>query len=273
MAETSKIEWSNATWNPITGCTIVSAGCQNCYAMRLAGGRLKNHSSRSGLTTETPNGPVWNGAVRFNENWLDQPTIWRTPKMIFVVAHGDLFHEKVPFEWIDRLFYVMRDERCAHHTFQVLTKRPERMKVYLTSPRPTDGRPNTIDVLNTPLPPSIWLGTSAEDQESANKRIPMLPYVHRPITWLSAEPLLGPIKLGHMVELLDWVVIGGESGPHARPMELQWAADLILECQENGVAVFMKQLSQASDPLIYKAFDASWPSELLVREYPKEGMA
>ena len=94
MASKTSIEWAEATWNPITGCTMVSAGCTNCYAMRLAGGRLKNHSSRSGLTTETPNGPVWNGAVRFNENWLDQPTIWRTPKMIFVVAHGDLFHEQ-----------------------------------------------------------------------------------------------------------------------------------------------------------------------------------
>ena len=131
MAETSKIEWTEATWNPITGCSLVSSGCQNCYAMRLAGGRLKNHSSRRGLTTETPNGPVWNGEVRFNENWLDQPTIWREPKRIFVVAHGDLFHEKVPFEWIDRVFDIMTDDKCQHHTFQVLTKRPERMKEYV----------------------------------------------------------------------------------------------------------------------------------------------
>ena len=237
---------------------MVSAGCTNCYAMRLAGGRLKNHSSRSGLTTETPNGPVWNGAVRFNENWLDQPTIWRTPKMIFVVAHGDLFHISVSDNWIDRVFNIMR--KAPQHTYQILTKRPGRMGRYLRS-------------RYLWLPRNWWFGTSAEDQESANERILMLPHEPSLITWLSAEPLLGPIKLGNMVELLDWVVIGGESGPHARPMELQWAADLILECQENGVAVFMKQLSQASDPLIYKAFDASWPSELLVREYPKEGMA
>ena len=259
-------KWTEATWNPITGCSLVSSGCKNCYAMRLAGGRLKNHSSRRGLTTETPNGPVWNGEVRFNENWLDQPTIWLEPKRIFVVAHGDLFHEKVPFEWIDRVFDVMTDDKCQRHTFQVLTKRPERMKEYVTRRRR--------------LPPNIWIGTSVEDQESAEKRIQHLIETPAHVRWVSAEPLLGPIDL-HGIKMLkydrrsvlmglEWVVIGGESGPGARPMECNWAGDIIEVCRDYEVAVFMKQLSQASAPGTYKKIE-HWYKELQVREYPRIG--
>ena len=122
MGDQTKIEWTNATWNPITGCSVVSAGCTNCYAMRLAGTRLKHHPSRKDLTILRGGNYVWNGEVRFNENWLDQPLKWSKPRMIFVCAHGDLFHEAVPFEWIDQVFAVMA--LCPQHTFQVLTKRP-----------------------------------------------------------------------------------------------------------------------------------------------------
>lgn len=130
MSDKSKIEWTDATWNPITGCSVVSPGCTNCYAMKLAGTRLKDHPSRAGLTDDSKAGPVWNGQVRFNESWLDQPLRWKKPRQIFVCAHGDLFHENVPDEWIDRVFAVMA--LAPQHTFQVLTKRPERMRSYLS---------------------------------------------------------------------------------------------------------------------------------------------
>ena len=134
MADRSRIEWTDATWNPITGCSVVSPGCTNCYAMKLAGGRLRNHPSRQGLTRLQKKGagwrPVWTGEVRFNEQWLDQPLRWQRPRRVFVCAHGDLFHEHVPDEWIDRVFAVMA--LAGDHTFQVLTKRAERMHEYLS---------------------------------------------------------------------------------------------------------------------------------------------
>ena len=126
MADSSRIEWTDATWNPITGCSLVSEGCRNCYAMRLAAGRLRNHPSRKGLTDGRGK---WNGEVRFNEDWLDQPRRWTRPRRIFVVAHGDLFHEAVPDGWIMRVFDVMFHSH--NHVFQVLTKRPARMRDFL----------------------------------------------------------------------------------------------------------------------------------------------
>lgn len=131
MADTSTIEWTDATWNPVTGCSVVSPGCRHCYAMRLAGGRLRHHPSRVGLTRPGKAGPVWTGEVRLNAEWLDQPLRWRRPRMIFVCAHGDLFHEAVPDEWIDRVFAVMA--LAPRHTFQILTKRSARMRAYIKS--------------------------------------------------------------------------------------------------------------------------------------------
>ncbi|MBX9876765.1 MAG: phage Gp37/Gp68 family protein [Beijerinckiaceae bacterium] len=130
MADATKIEWTDATWNPITGCSVVSPGCTNCYAMKLAGTRLAHHPSRAGLTRDTKAGPVWNGTLRFNEEWLTQPLHWKRPRMVFVCAHGDLFHEDVPDEWIDMVFAVMA--LSPLHTFQVLTKRAERMRAYIS---------------------------------------------------------------------------------------------------------------------------------------------
>ncbi|HTI81765.1 MAG TPA: phage Gp37/Gp68 family protein [Acetobacteraceae bacterium] len=130
MAETTNIEWTGATWNPITGCSVCSPGCKHCYAMTLAGTRLQHHPSRAGLTQMTKAGPVWTGEVRFNEAWLDQPIRWSKPRDIFVCAHSDLFHESVPDEWIDRVFAVMALAR--QHRFQVLTKRTDRMRDYMT---------------------------------------------------------------------------------------------------------------------------------------------
>lgn len=203
MAEHSSIEWTDATWNPITGCSVVSPGCTNCYAMKLAGTRLRHHPSRLGLTINTKAGPVWNGRVRLNEQWIDQPLKWKRPRMIFVCAHGDLFHDDVPSEWIDMVFAVMA--LAPQHTFQVLTKRAERMRRYM---EPLDARRadslgklvlslgyiGPLEALQWPLP-NVWLGVSAEDQQRADERIPHLLETPAAIRFLSAEPLLGAIDL------------------------------------------------------------------------------
>lgn len=170
MADTSKIEWTDSTWNPITGCTLVSEGCRHCYAARLAATRLKHHPSRKGLARINAAGEAkFTGEVRFNEQWLDQPLRWRKPRMIFVCAHGDLFHESVPDEWIDRVFAVMA--LSPHHTFQVLTKRPDRMLKYLDNdPRDQINAAggeiahwaDMEDHVAWPLP-NVWLGPGVVD--------------------------------------------------------------------------------------------------------------
>ena len=150
MADHSTIEWTDATWNPVTGCSVVSPGCTNCYAMKLAGTRLKHHPSRAGLTIDTKAGPVWNGKVRLNRGWLHQPIEWKKPRMIFVCAHGDLFHEDVPDEWIDHVFAVMAV--TPWHTYQVLTKRADRMRRYFaeTWQRPARAAIKIDDGLTVP---------------------------------------------------------------------------------------------------------------------------
>ncbi|MGV2188802.1 DUF5131 family protein [Agrobacterium vitis] len=210
MADNTKIEWTDATWNPITGCSVVSPGCTNCYAMKLAGTRLKHHPSREGLTRDTKAGPVWNGKVRFNREWLTQPLQWKRPRMIFVCAHGDLFAEGVPDDWIDQVFAVMA--LAPHHTFQVLTKRPERMREYIRQiPSRTPhiakwaawhwggNDPDAIydDVVHAMSAPlkNVWLGVSVEDQPRAEQRIPILLDTPAAIRWISAEPLLGGLDL------------------------------------------------------------------------------
>lgn len=203
MSDNTKIEWTEATWNPITGCSVTSPGCTNCYAMKLAGTRLKHHESRKGLTVESKTGPVWTGEVRFNEQWLTQPLRWRRPRMIFVCAHGDLFHESVPDEWIDRVFAVMA--LAPQHTFQVLTKRADRMRAYIED-RGREFRTELIVehffvlqespdlAIQWPLT-NVWLGVSVEDQKRADERVPDLLETPAVVRWLSCEPLLGPVDL------------------------------------------------------------------------------
>lgn len=203
MADHTSIEWTDATWNPITGCSVVSPGCTNCYAMQLAGTRLKHHPSRAGLTKDTKAGPVWTGEVRFNEEWLDQPLRWKKPRMIFVCAHGDLFAEGVPDEWIDKVFAVMA--LAPQHAFQVLTKRAERMREYMRGTgrhhRLTQileaARTMTAEVKQLPEwpMPNVWMGVSVEDQARAEERIHALLETPAAIRWISAEPLLGPVNL------------------------------------------------------------------------------
>lgn len=279
MADGTHIEWCDATWQPITGCSIVSPGCTNCYAMRLAGTRLKDHPSRAGLTRDTKAGPVWTGEVRFNEQWLDQPLRWRKPRRIFVCAHGDLFAENAPDAWIDRVFAVMA--LAPWHTFLVLTKRAARMQRYFEVTTGSNDDHDAVHqrVLNaaydllsdnraeeeaarlrdlceasgSPLPlPNVWLGVSVEDQARADERIPHLLATPAEIRFISAEPLLGPIDVvsawlvppsikGPDCFGLDWVITGGESGPNARPMHPDWARSLRDQCAGAGVPFFFKQ--------------------------------
>jgi len=287
MADSTKIEWTDATWNPITGCSVVSPGCTNCYAMRLAGTRMKHHESRIGLTDVSKTGPVWNGQVRFNEQWLDQPLRWKKPRMIFVCAHGDLFHENIPDEWIDQVFAVMA--LCPQHVFQVLTKRADRMREYLSDPEigqqwwlRADDLACTLDLPEThhgmpylsrgaavapSVMPNVWLGVSAEDQQRADERIPLLLQTPAAVRWVSAEPLLGPINFrwqpyAHQatgesyraylhregsvdqyesLKGISWIVAGGESGPGSRPAHPAWFRSLRDQCAAAGVPYFFKQ--------------------------------
>ncbi|TIY04953.1 MAG: phage Gp37/Gp68 family protein [Mesorhizobium sp.] len=208
MADGTNIEWTDATWNPITGCQVKSPGCKFCYAMKLAGTRLKHHPSREGLTVDTKNGPVWNGRVRLNRAWLGQPRKWTKPRMIFVCAHSDLFYEEVPDEWIDWVFVAMA--LSPQHIFQVLTKRPDRMLRYLNAS-------SRLYQAHEPLK-NVWLGTSVEDQLRADeRRAPMAALAELGwTTWVSYEPALGQVDWTGW-EFLRWMVSGGESGEHARP--------------------------------------------------------
>ena len=231
MAKTTGIEWTGATWSPITGCSLVSEGCRHCYAATLAAGRLQHHPSRAGLARRNAAGEAkFTGEVRFNAQWLDQPLRWKKPSMIFVCAHADLFHEAVPDEWIDQIFAIMA--LAPRHTFQVLTKRSARMRAYLSDPcvvrriyelaceRVIEERlqvmlmaPGVEDpgicpdapriFLDTWPLPNVWLGVSAEDQRRAEERIPDLLEAPAAIRFLSAEPLLGPIDLGRLTGMND----------------------------------------------------------------------
>ena len=276
----TKIEWTDEPWNPVTGCSVLSPGCTNCYAMRLAGGRLQHHPSRIGLTDTSAAGPVWNGRVRFNKDWLDKPLRWRRPRLIFVCPHGDLFHERVPDAWLDRVFAVFRvaAARNLGHRFQVLTKRPARMRKYIEAAYSTRreqveqaardlGFAESTQHLPCPLP-NLWIGVSVEDQQRADERIPELLRTKAAIYFVSAEPLLGPLDLtdymcrphsgygsthidadgvercdlsSDRIVALDWCIVGGESGPRARPMHPEWATSLCRQCAATRTAFFFKQ--------------------------------
>ena len=264
MADNSRIEWTDATWNPITGCSRVSRGCGapdggGCYAERLAATRLRRHPSRRGLTDRHGR---WTGQLRFNPQWLGQPVRWRKPRRIFVCAHSDLFHEAAPTPWIDFVFGTMLS--ADWHVYQVLTKRPHRMRDHLSDPFAferarraaaatcPDASRDAERLRHGRWPPRhVWLGVSAEDQPTVNERIPVLLETPAAVRWLSAEPLLeevyvfdldGPIDLWDgQASPLHWVVCGGESGPRARPMDPDWARSLRDQCERVNVPFFFKQ--------------------------------
>lgn len=271
----SRIEWTNETWNPTRGCTKVSAGCTNCYAMRQAHRFSGPGRPYEGLThIVSGKGPQWTGKVVPVPELLDLPLRWRKPRRVFVDSMSDLFHPDVPFCFVDRVFGTMAT--CPHHTFQVLTKRPERMAEYLSDFRrqrmvqrevdriiDTCGRPTHEDAGLDPWPlRNVWLGTSVENQAAADERIPHLLRCPAAVRFLSCEPLLGPVDVrqaltyhrrpgedfgsfGNVLAAMqgvDWVIAGGESGPGARPCNVAWIRSLVEQCRESGVACFVKQL-------------------------------
>ena len=268
MGDKSKIEWTDATWNPVTGCTKVSQGCKNCYAERLfprAYGTRKPGRGNGGKSVNQTGRTFTD--VRTHPDRLDQPLRWRRPRRIFVNSMSDLFHEDVPDEFIDRVFIVMA--MAVQHSFQALTKRPQRMFDYLNSQdehwddhrleilRSTalvEGYTDRPEVdIRWPLP-NVWLGVSVEDQATADERIPLLLRTPAAVRFLSCEPLLGPISFEGLfanpanprdgtnaLEEIDWLIAGGESGPSARPSHPDWFRDLRDQCQAVGVPFFFKQ--------------------------------
>ena len=214
------IEWTEKTWNPATGCQSVSDGCDNCYAKTLV-------DTRQQFNSRSPRfGHPFN-EIMLHDSRLQQPKTWKAPTRIFVNSMSDVWHRDIPDEYIDRIFDVM--EATPRHTFQVLTKRAERMRRYVNSRYP-----------NTPCPEHIWLGVSVED-ERVGWRADMLRRTNVSVRWISAEPLLGSLA-SVSLDSIAWVVAGGESGKGARPMELDWARELRDRCAAGGIAFFLKQL-------------------------------
>ena len=353
MSAISKIEWTDRTWNPVRGCSIVSPGCVNCYAMKQAHRFSGPGRAYEGLTKQTKAGPQWNGDIRLVEEALMEPLSWRKPARVFVNSMSDLFHEGVPDEFIDRVFAVMH--LAERHTFQILTKRANRMQEYVTSrtecdpshvaiwteqgPRQRDGVSDGLKY-RVPWPlPNVWLGVSAEDQQRADERIPLLLQTPAAVRFVSAEPLLGPVDLMRwmphqaayrihapsrsgkqqsqcvecgrvtagferecrtieMGDGPDWVIVGGESGPGARPCGVAWMRGIVQQCQSAGVSVFLKQLgarprlggacdSSFTNPVRVTASSggvdivlqnrkggdpAEWPADLRVREFPRSAV-
>ena len=235
MSQKTKIEWTDSTWNPVTGCTKVSAGCANCYAERITERWGKDFSR----------------IVEHPER-LKQPLSWQDPRRIFVNSMSDLFHQEVSDKFIEAVFMVMAacapDSKvwCGRHTFQILTKRPERMRDFILNHRFPSGE----TLAENPLP-NVWLGVSVENQRAANERIPILLEVPAEVRFLSCEPLLGPVMITGRWETngedavhdggIGWVICGGETGPHARPMHPDWARSLRDQSQAANIPFFFKQ--------------------------------
>lgn len=253
MADGSKIEWTDATWNVVIGCTKVSPGCDHCYAITTAH-RFQEHPNEAvaAAYAGTEAGGEWTGRVNLVEARMGLPLQWRRPRRIFVNAQSDLFHEQVPDEFIARVWAVMA--LAPWHTFQVLTKRHGRMRSLLNSEHfkdlvavemagPLNPHPREALDLHWPRR-NVWLGVSVEDQQRAALRVPALLETPAAVRWLSCEPLLGPVELRDYLDKapgVDWVVVGGESGPGARPMHHEWARMLRLQCWIHDVPFLFKQ--------------------------------
>ena len=313
---TTTIEWTDETWNPVVGCSRVSAGCDHCYAMGVAHrGMLPQHR---GLTKLRPRdasrpGVDWTGEVRLVPEMLAQPLHWRKPRRVFVNSMSDLFHPAVPRQFIAAVFGVMA--ATPQHTYQVLTKRPEQaMEFFRWYEGESGSRASPLaalyeahDYVCGPEDAEAWaeimesaaawplrnvhLGVSVEDQATADERIPVLLQITAAVRWVSYEPALGPIDFTRWLApgwpdrrtegpRLDWIVVGGESGPGVRPFDLAWARKTIADCRAAGVPVFVKQLgarpvAESDDvPIEIVLTDRKggdwneWPADLRVREVP-----
>ncbi len=319
----SGINWCDATWNPIRGCSRVSAGCVNCYAESVAYRFSGPGQPYEGLARKVNGHAAWTGAVRFVEKDLDWPLRRRKPSRIFVNSMSDLFHERVTDEQIAAVFGTMAAAR--RHTFLVLTKRPERMRAWFDWIADEAARNAPADPANPWWPvlecakrapfrgessvrapfggqswplPNVHIGVSVEDQATANERIPLLLETPAAVRWASAEPLLGPINLSRRLraaatkeacstggcakcQTLNWVVVGGESGPRARSCDVGWVRSIVEQCSDAGTPVWVKQLGarpEASSPsdchdilsMRHRSGEemSEWPDDLRVRELP-----
>jgi len=224
VSEKSAIEWTDSTWNPVTGCTKVSPGCKNCYAEVFAE-RFRN----------VPGHPYEQGFdLRLWRERIELPLSWRKPRMIFVNSMSDLFHEKVDDAFIEAVFETMR--RASWHTFQVLTKRADRMREFVEGRAKRGLAPNKVQ-------PNTWLGTSVESSDYLN-RAEAVRDLPATVRFLSCEPLLAPLELGSVLgrdDGVNWVIVGGESGWRARPMDQAWVLSIGRQCKEAGVPFFFKQ--------------------------------
>ena len=284
----TRIEWCDEVWNPVTGCTKVSAGCKNCYAERMA----KRLGGRFGYP-EVPN----QFKVTLHPELLDKPLRWKRPRRVFVNSMSDLFHPFLFGEglddeiirdycptFLDRAFAVMTIAR--QHTFLILTKRVDLMQWYMNDRNLAARIEPLVEEIcgehnwcpqdfDFPLP-NVWAGASVENQEMANLRLPILVQIPAAKRFVSCEPLLGELDLAEWISPcagncdgnypLDWVIIGGESGPGARPMDLAWAENIVIQCQDVGIPVFVKQLGGFPDK---RNRMEEWPENLRIREWPE----
>lgn len=255
------IEWTEQTWNPTTGCDRISPGCTNCYALTMAK-RLKGMGSAKYQIDGDPrtSGPGF--ALTVHPDTLDEPLRWKKPRKVFVNSMSDLFHARVPVAFIVQVWRTM--QATPQHTYQILTKRPERLVRVLDRVYDALG-------LDEPLA-NVWIGTSVESDEYV-RRIDALAQVRAAVRFVSAEPLLGPLPSADFTGI-DWLIVGGESGPGARPFDPDWADGLITAARATGTAPFIKQLgsvwardNNASDAKGGKPAD--WPEAIRVREYPE----
>ena len=225
MSGISEIEWTDVTWNPVAGCTVASAGCTNCYAMRMAA-RLQamGHSKYDGTTRKSGNRTVWTGRVNTDPSTLHDPVNWKRGKRIFVNSMSDLFHDDVSTRFIQSVWATMA--KCPHHQFQVLTKRPERMAAMFAA--------KELQRL-----PQVWIGTSVENEVVVG-RIAHLVGITGMTRFVSFEPLIGPVGPINL-RGIDWAIVGGESGPSSRVMQIEWVEQIEKACRRAGTAFFFKQ--------------------------------
>jgi len=319
MADKSKIPWTESTWNPFRGCMDASPGCKNCYAKRMAARNLPGHKSPTTgepFAIMTSAGPRWTGKVELIESQMDIPLRWRRPRRIFVNSMSDTWHKGFLYEQVADV--VETTMAAPQHTYLFLTKRPalarEFWDKFYSQYNKAELDAETMDDCagrtHRAWPPApfrnVWMGASAEDQQRFDERVEHLRATPAAVRWLSLEPLLVPIDLKGKLDGIHWVVVGGESGPGARPCDIQWIRDIVRQCREAGVACFVKQLG--ASPVIgacrqhhwdfggaigrvarFSALDkakpssglwlihfvdrpgadpAEWPLDLRVREYP-----
>jgi protein gp37 len=270
MAANTKIQWTDETWNITLGCTKVSDGCDNCYAIPEAWMRQHHNNPKvaeafAGTVTKNPDGTLdWTGRINLLDERLDQPKHWRKPRRIFVNSMSDVFAARVPVDFVTKIWATMQD--TPRHTYQILTKRPERVARVLAKVHAELG-------LTEPLP-NVWLGTSIESDDHV-RRADHLRQAPAAVRFVSAEPLLGPLP-SLDVHGIDWVILGGESSKKktdARPLELGWVRDLMDRCRTADAAVFVKQLgavwARENGAVDKKGGEPEeWPADLRVREFP-----